>query len=61
MQLLKLLCKNDKKILDLVKINLKDLQSTQNFIKKKMVFNYHFSLLFYKGIEYLKKNMEKIF
>ena len=59
LQKVKLICKNDKKILDLVKINLKDLQSTQNFIKKKMVFNYHFSLLFYKGIEYLKEKYGK--
>ena len=45
--------------LDLIKVDLKFLKSTQNFIKKKMMFNYHFSLIFLKGIEYLKKKYGK--
>ena len=55
----KYICKNDEISLDLIKVDLKYLKSTQNFIKKKMIFNYHFSLIFLKGIEYLKKKYGK--
>ena len=55
----KYICKNDEIPLDLIKLNLKFLHSTQNFIKKRMMFNYHFSFIFLKGIEYLKKKYGK--
>ena len=55
----KRICENDNITLDLIKIDLKHLKTTQNFIKKKMLFNYHFSLIFYKGIEYLRKKYGK--
>ncbi len=55
----KYICENDGVALDLIKVDLKHLKSAQSFIKKKMAFNYHFSLIFFKGIEYLKKRYGK--
>ena len=55
----KYICKKDNIPLDLIKVELKFMQSVQNFIKKKMIFNYHISLIFFKGIEYLKNKYGK--
>ena len=51
----KQICEYDNILLDLIKIDMKYLSSTKKFIQENMMFNYHFSIVFYKGIETLKK------
>jgi hypothetical protein len=58
-QIAKMICLQNNIKLKILKINLKNYFNINNIIKKNFLFDYHFSLLFYKGLKKIHREYGK--